>query len=59
MPECSSENSQICTMEGGLYMGNTQRRKALVDMLTLEGLIAVLSLSATMFALGYAVGSRK
>ncbi|MCX4378588.1 MAG: hypothetical protein OSJ61_20810 [Lachnospiraceae bacterium] len=40
-------------------MGNTQRRKAFVDMLTLEGLIAVLSLSATMFALGYAVGSRK
>lgn len=38
-------------------MGNTQRRKAFVDMLTLEGLIAVLSLSATMFALGYAVGS--
>lgn len=59
MPECNSENSQICIMEGGLYMGNTQRRKAFVDMLTLEGLIAVLSLSATMFALGYAVGSRK
>lgn len=37
-------------------MGNTQRRKA---MLTLEGLIAVISLSATMFALGYAVGTRK
>jgi hypothetical protein len=27
-----------------------------LHMLTLEGLIAVLSLSATMFALGYAVG---
>lgn len=39
-------------------MGNTQRRKAFY-MLTLEGLIAVLSLSATMFALGYAVGSKK
>ena len=28
-------------------------------MLTIEGLIAVISLSATMFALGYAVGNRK
>jgi hypothetical protein len=27
-----------------------------LHMLTLEGLIAVLSLCATMFALGYAVG---
>jgi len=44
-------------MEGGLRMGNTQRRKTF--MLTLEGLIAVISLSATMFALGYAVGSNK
>ncbi len=58
MPECSSENSrQHAVMKGGLYMGNTQRRKGF--MLTLEGLIAVISLSATMFALGYAVGTRK
>lgn len=38
-------------------MGNTQKEKGF--MLTIEGLIAVISLSATMFALGYAVGNRK
>lgn len=38
-------------------MGNTQRRKAF--MLTLDTLIAVLSLCATMFALGYAIGSNR
>ena len=35
-------------------MGNTQRRRDIV--LTLDGLIAVISLSATMFGLGYAIG---
>lgn len=38
-------------------MGNTQKEKGF--MLTLEGLIAVLSLCATMFALGYAIGSNR
>jgi len=35
-------------------MGNTQRRKA--AMLTIESLIAIVSLSATMFGLGYTIG---
>lgn len=38
-------------------MGKYTKEKGF--MLTLEGLIAVISLSATMFALGYAVGNRK
>ncbi len=38
-------------------MGNTQKEKGF--MLTLEGLIAVISLCATMFALGYAIGSKR
>ena len=38
-------------------MGNTQRRNGF--MLTLEGMIAVISLSATMFEIGYEVGRRK
>ena len=53
---CSlAQGSCRTPMKGVLRIGNLQRRK----VLTLEGLIAVISLCLTCFSIGYTLGHDK